>query len=111
MNDSLTHYYDMSDAGLYSEISKEFVGQAAAPTEAGESSRLGARYFETTLPRIRPIICGSLGKLIDKDGLALATALAELLAGHFQLPPTVASIAVLIARMGVNELCQQAPRE
>jgi hypothetical protein len=113
MEGTLRPYLEMSDAQLYGELATEFVRGHAVPPDSEQREALGARYFAEVLPRIRAVVCGSpvTESIVDDDDhLAIASAVAELIAGHFKFPPAVFSISVLVARMGLRKLCHEAER-
>jgi len=111
MDGQLRPYLEMSDAQLFSELAAEFVRGHALPPDAEQREALGARYFQEALPRIRSVVCGSsVAQSIvdDNDHLKVAGAVADLIAGHFQFPPAIFSLSVLVARMGLRKLCSEA---
>ena len=103
-----TTYLGMSDAELYRELGDALAGGHAAPTDPEEVERRGYEYFQTALPQIRAVVCGSkmIESFIKKDDVfAVAGAIAEIISGHFQLPRATATLAMLAARMGLRALC------
>ena len=110
MEETIHRYLEMSDAELYSELAATIEGGYAATPDPEEREVIGARYFASILPRIRDIVCGSQvarSFVESNDHFAIASAVAVLIASSFQLPSTVATLSVLVARMSLRELCKE----
>ncbi|MBE1505797.1 hypothetical protein [Rhizobium viscosum] len=99
---------ELSESELYRDLGEAVVGGHAAPGDPEEAERRGYNYFNEMLPQIRDRVCGSsiIVSFVEKDDVyALASAIAELITGHFALPNAVGTLAVLAARMGLKVLC------
>jgi hypothetical protein len=108
MQVNLERYVDLPEPDLYLALSAAISGGNSSPQNQEDAERTGFEYFRSSLPTIRLLVCSStLAKSFvgRDDAFAVASGVAELIAGHFKLPAVVATMAVLSARMGLTALC------
>jgi hypothetical protein len=104
----LQDYIDLTEPELYVVLGRDLSAGHALPSSPDEASRVGRNVFIGALPLIRQVVCGNSAVASIRDEttvLRLATRLVDLLTPLFGTPP-VFSIAVLIAKMGLDKLCE-----
>lgn len=79
------------------------------PVDLGRYVRVGRRWLETQADRLRGALCGSptvlaAREIAESDDAILATAVADVLLGLYDLP-TAATAALLLTRRGLETLC------
>ncbi len=109
MNNEIQRLMNLSEDELYLDI-----GLAANPDlnfldkERKYIEEVGRNWFKNNVNKIKRVICKEevIDSLSKDDKLMLISAIADLLAGLY-LEVSPVTVAVLVVKQGVNNLCEE----
>ncbi|HEU0144897.1 MAG TPA: hypothetical protein VFQ47_08925 [Nitrososphaera sp.] len=118
---SLPHLRKKSEEALLAELGEkrlEAKGQSTEGMGRAELFETGESFFDRYRDKIRDVICDAYAKekisemITAENVLAIATLLITLVGISAAFPPVIVAMAVLILKIGLNDLCKgDTPQE
>ncbi|MFG1919729.1 hypothetical protein [Micromonospora sp. NPDC048898] len=112
VDEALAEYLTRSDDELYAEIGAQLLkeGRGLGPSDDDRQRKFGKDWFANQLGRLRRVVCAhtAVSVLVGAptgDRTAEALAIFEALANENDLPVSRYILAVLLARIGLQQFC------